>query len=326
VQRLTDKPEVALVLKGGKGTGKSFFAKAIGKLFGRHFITISSPDQLLGHFNMHLSDKVLVFGDEAVWGGNKSLESRLKTLITDSTISIEGKGQDVVEMMSCHRIIMASNDDWVVPASEDERRYAVFEMGKAAMQDRAYFGAMDKQLAEGGYAAMLHDLLAMDISGFNVAAVPRTDSLRDQQLETMDMLHKWWLAKLTEGTLAIDGFDFGKYTPTKWLHHDYLKHTSKLRRSYLDDERAFGKKFIDLLKKGSRGKWEAPFKVIEHQLPGEPQGGIHRMSTRLLPGIDEARAWFNNGLKTPIDWDDTEQLACSTDQVNQKDMLDGVPF
>jgi len=326
VQKLTEKPEVALVLKGGKGTGKSFFAESVGKMFGRHFIMISRPEQLLGHFNMHMADKVLVFGDEAIWGGNKSLESSLKTLITARTMVVEGKGQDMMEMMSCHRLIMASNDDWVVPASQDERRYAVFEMGEGAKQDRGYFGRIATQLEAGGYAAMLHDLLAMDISKFNVADVPRTEGLRDQQLETMDMLHKWWFAKLTEGTLAINGFDFDQHVPTKWLHHDYLEAAGKLRRTYLEDERSFGKKFIEMLRKGSQNTWDSESKPMTHVLPGRGNDTPHRMTAHKLPTVATAREWFNHGFKAAIDWDEAGLLEVVSQQYNQKDLLDGVPF
>jgi hypothetical protein len=42
------------------------------------------------------------------------------------------------------------------------------------IQDKVYFGAIYKQMENGGYAAMLHDLLNMDLSDFDIRDVPDT--------------------------------------------------------------------------------------------------------------------------------------------------------
>jgi len=60
-----------------------------------------------------------------------------------------------------------------VPASSDERRYAVFNVNGNRAQDRDYFGPLAEQMANGGLAAMLHDLLEMDLDGFTRAGTSR---------------------------------------------------------------------------------------------------------------------------------------------------------
>ena len=81
--RLVQKPnqtgEVAIVLRGGKGVGKSFFAKHFGKLFGRHYLEVSNSSHLVGNFNAHLRDTVLLFADEAFYANDKNT-CRFKTL------------------------------------------------------------------------------------------------------------------------------------------------------------------------------------------------------------------------------------------------------
>ena len=52
----------------------------------------------------------------------------LKGIITEDTIQIERKGVDIVTMRNPLKVILASNNSKIVQASEDERRYAVFEV------------------------------------------------------------------------------------------------------------------------------------------------------------------------------------------------------
>ena len=87
--------EVAVVLRGEKGTGKTFFADHFGELFGEHYVQMSSSHHLVGHFNAHMETAIVVFADEAYWAGDKQGEGTLKTLITGNAIRIERKGVEL---------------------------------------------------------------------------------------------------------------------------------------------------------------------------------------------------------------------------------------
>src|SRR5690606_8158768 len=150
--------EVAVVMRGGRGTGKSFFAKMFGRLFGRHFLQVANSQHLVGNFNAHLRDSVVVFGDEAFYAGDKKHESILKTLVTEENIVIEGKGVDAEPSRNYVHLILASNDEWVVPAGLDERRFFVIEMGEGHKQDHAYFKTIKQDLEAGGFENLLHFL------------------------------------------------------------------------------------------------------------------------------------------------------------------------
>ena len=63
--------EVALVFRGLPGTGKGTFVRALGSLFGQHFMHVSSSQHVSGQFNLHMRDCVLFFADEAFLGGSK---------------------------------------------------------------------------------------------------------------------------------------------------------------------------------------------------------------------------------------------------------------
>lgn len=198
VQRPGEPGQVAIVLRGKKGVGKGFFATTFGRLWGGHFKHVTNPEHLVGKFNAQLKDGALIFADEAFFAGNKRHEQSLKAMVTERQISIELKGVDVRQWRNCSHVIMASNDDWVVPASHDERRYFVLDAGEAQRCNRAYFQAIDEQMKHGGHEALLHHLFAMDVTAFDVTAVPDTKALREQKDLSLDGTREEWLATLLE--------------------------------------------------------------------------------------------------------------------------------
>src|SRR5262249_45446412 len=128
VQHPDELAEAALVLRGWKGSGKGVFGHAIRIIFGEHGLHISNQAHLTGKFNGHLRSCLFLCGDEAFWAGDKQEEGVLKSLITEKTLLIEQKGIDAVQWLNRLHILMSANAEWVVPASHDERRYAVFDV------------------------------------------------------------------------------------------------------------------------------------------------------------------------------------------------------
>ncbi len=174
--------EVALVLRGGKGTGKGAFANAMTSIFGSHGVHIANRKHLVGGFNMHMAHCSLLFADEAFWPGDRAGEGELKRLITEPTLAIEPKGIDLFTVRNCLHVIVAGNEEWLIPATGDERRFAVTEVSSAHAGDFAYFRHLHAELDNGGYQAMLHDLLERDLGGWHPRdSIPQTRGLRRQQ-------------------------------------------------------------------------------------------------------------------------------------------------
>jgi hypothetical protein len=204
-QRLGQRAGTVLVLRGAKGTGKGVFASAFAELFGEHGLQVSNTKHFTGHFNEHLRTALVLFADEAFFAGDKTAEGVLKALVTESYRMNEAKGIDAEQVANRLSILIAGNHDWVVPATRDERRFAVFDVGEARRQNEAYFEAITVQLQAGGYAAMLHDLLHYDLSAFHIRAVPQTPALVDQKMQTADSAETWLHAALFFG--MFDRFD-----------------------------------------------------------------------------------------------------------------------
>ena len=201
VQHPDQQPEVAPAFIGKRGTGKGTLGKALCRIFGQHGLHLTSPDQFTGRFNEHLRQCCFVFADEAYGPKDRTAEGELKRKITESTISIEPKHRKRFEVPNRLHVMFASNNDWVVPAGEYERRFVVGNVSDVHLQDQAWFGPLYKQLRDGGYEAMLYDLLQMDLGDWHPRRIVRTAALAEQQEESLDPFDEWWLELLQTGVL-----------------------------------------------------------------------------------------------------------------------------
>jgi hypothetical protein len=222
VQEPGKQGEVAVVMRGGRGTGKGTFANWFGKLFGQHFMYLTNAKHLVGNFNAHLRDAVVVFADEAFFAGDKSHASVLKGMITDPFITIEAKYKNAVTARNIIHLLMASNEDWVVPAGQDERRFCVVELCSAVKQNHKYFEEINKQMENGGLAAMLYDLQNHDLTGFNVRAVPTTNALVDQKIKSLTGTEAWLYDVLQRGEIRHQPWtSSGLVIPKNSAYEDY---------------------------------------------------------------------------------------------------------
>lgn len=197
-------PEAAIAFRGKEGTGKGTLGRALMAIAGAHGLTVSSPAQFAGRFNSHLRNVAFLFADEAFWPGNKEAEGVLKQLVTEPVIAYEGKGADIVSGRNLVHLMMASNNEWVVPAGLDARRFAVFDVSDERRNEKAFFAALNDQMARGGLAAMLHDLLAMDLAGWHPSrGIPQTQALAEQKALSLDPAAKWWMEVLDRGVLPV---------------------------------------------------------------------------------------------------------------------------
>jgi len=202
VQHPDQQPEVALVFKGERGTGRGTLGKVMCKLFGQHARHISSPAHLTGRFNAHLRQISFLFADEAYAPDDKSAEGTLKRLITEPTLTIEPKGRDVMEEPNRLHTMLASNEDWVVPAGAYERRYQVQEVANTHRQDPSWFGPIYEQLRSGGYEALLFDLLERDLGDWHPRDIVRTAALAEQQEQSLSAFDAWWFEMLQTGVVT----------------------------------------------------------------------------------------------------------------------------
>jgi hypothetical protein len=220
VQNPSRRPGVSLVLRGAQGTGKGQFAHHLGRLLGpRHYTHVSHGKHLTGRFNAHLKDTLLLFADEAVWGGDKQAEGVLKALVTEPTLMVEMKHVDPIPMKNYVRLIIASNHEWAAPAGIEERRFCVLDVGEKRIQDSRYFASLNEHMEKkGGYEALLHFLLTRDLSAADLRNFPRTQALLETKLLSMSPEERFWHTCLLEGRQLLSRItDAPETRVDRWL-------------------------------------------------------------------------------------------------------------
>jgi hypothetical protein len=229
VQNPGERAEVAMVFRGDKGAGKGTFAHALRRMFGQHGLHISNAKHLVGSFNAHLRNCLLLYADEAFWAGDKQGESVLKALITEPVQMIEQKGVDAQQWKNRVHLIMTANAEWVVPASHDERRYAVFNVSNKRLKDEKYFSALHKEMRDGGLAAMLHDLMHVDLGDWHPRRIPNTGALREQKARSMSLQESWWESLLQEGIIPAASKDTPDIAMAQYLMNHAREFAPRLK-------------------------------------------------------------------------------------------------
>jgi hypothetical protein len=300
------RPGVAVVLVGGKGTGKGTFAREFGKLFGENFTHVASSKGLVGDFNIHLARSIVCFADEAIWGADHKNEGALKALVTEPLILFTPKGIDSINMKSHLNIIMAANTRNVVPASPDERRFFVLECKTRDYVDTHYFEEIYKELRAGGTEAMMYELLNHDYSGIDLTKAPKTEALAGQVEANLTNTLEFWQDVLERGFL-LSGKDDGsplitsnkngalasrsEWPEAVWKYEVAFEYTTIFGRgkAYLDPVNTFWKE--------TRGFYKMEMKM-------RSDAGV-RQREILIPELDVLRSAFTE--LTGIEFKDEQE-------------------
>jgi hypothetical protein len=237
-----DRPiGVAIALRGEEGAGKGFLWRNYGKLYGKHFKHVAQGEHLTGRFNAVLGDACAVFLDEALWAGDRKGEQILKALITEDTFQLERKFCDPIPVPNRLRIMIASNNDWIVPVGTKGRRYVVLDVSDRYSDQNdpahaAYWDPLQAQFGDhapdNGRAAMLYDLLHMDLSGFNIRGVPKSAAKTEQKLLSLRGTLSWLHQALQEGVIEFDRWNQTGLTIGKVHAYAHYQDFSKRQREW----------------------------------------------------------------------------------------------
>jgi hypothetical protein len=296
MQRPRERLGIALVLRGKMGTGKTKVGEIIGSLFPRHYFLVDDPRYVTGQFNVHMASCKLLQADEAVWAGDKAAEGRLKGLVTAPTQQIEAKGIDPIRLPNYVCLIMTSNEEWVAPAGKDERRFAVLDVDPRCAQNHEYFADMDREMANGGLAHLLGDLLAFDLNSVDLRHVPRTDALLEQKIRSLDPIDSWWLDRLTAGTTTRNSDKWEIEVACDALYSDYIASAEQIGVRRKQPQHVFGTKLKRLVPTLDRTR---PRKTIETERGIIKEARVH---CYVLPSLATARDDFERAVNQRISW------------------------
>jgi len=144
---------LGVIIKGQKGTGKSLFQRLIGSwLHPSNVSNIQRADALIGKFNSHLANKLLVIGEEISLHSknNKEVIEYIKNLTTSSTLTIEAKGKNSYEIPNFLRLLLSTNNSNTYIQQNDDRRWLIYNMESTYKGNMDFFQSLIKWWDNGG--------------------------------------------------------------------------------------------------------------------------------------------------------------------------------
>jgi hypothetical protein len=293
VQKPAELPGTALILKGAQGAGKDTVGEVMRRIVGPALhTTISDPEQLTSRFNAPHEGRLLIQVEEGFFAGDPRNRGKLKHMVTASSISIERKNVDRYEARNCARILITSNEEWVVPAELGNRRFQVLDVSDRYAHDLPYHGALRTQIFDkGGCATLLHHLLNEVVIDWDIIRRPlATAALRDQQIASLSPDQRWLLELLGDGALPADEDGDGT-SPKALLFQSYDKARRGRPATAGDLTRFLGRYGV---------------RVSRPRVNGALGQRVYQ-----FPPLSECRARFGQEFAVSPEWDEQETwLAC----------------
>jgi hypothetical protein len=204
-------------VKSKEGAGKGIVFDFMRSILGnRLYAQISDINELVGNYNSVLEGRLLINGDEVVWGGNIQHGNKLKGLITEPEVRITEKYRVAHNIKNTTAFCMSSNEDRCCSAREGDRRSFGLELDNTwagrqkTPEHTAYFQNISgtKSSSQGTCPkkaeAFAKVLFEWDLSDFNPKNPPLTEFVSGQIMKNWHSVEKWWYRVLSTGTFAID--------------------------------------------------------------------------------------------------------------------------
>ena len=235
IQKPWIKMKSSLVLQGLEGCGKGMIIQILGTILGpKYFYQPTDISEVLGTFNYMLDNKLLVYANEMIWGGDKKLSGILKKLLTEERRTSNAKNMPQREMANWINWIFDSNESWVIPAGTRERRYNFFKVGN-------YIYTLTDEQVKSIYNfcpySLANYLYNVDLTGFNPHKHINTIGLKEQKQLSMSPPHKFILQLLEN----VSDYFNNDYHNKVEIHEEFLK--SSYCGSYHRDPKSFWMEF-----------------------------------------------------------------------------------
>ena len=281
---LRQLPETAIVLRGEPGTGKTFYLNHFGKLFGAHYLYIMNAKYLTGGFNGHLKDTIFLFADEAFLP-DKQHYRILKGIITQPLTMIEFKGKDAFPFRNYIHLAIAVNDQFILPVDIDDRRFFMIKVGNERKKDRNYFKTIEKQLENGGYSALLYDLLHRNIKDVNLLDFPSTQTILDNKINGLNSVGQWVFKSLSTEELPESKLSIGD------LYHKYVEFCQEMK-----------------MRTWTQPLWTRELKVYfptitRKRITGCSHSHYENWNNSNVESLEGCRQLFADKLNADIDWE-----------------------
>jgi hypothetical protein len=187
IQKPAERIPICIIIKGNQGVGKNVWLNAIGNILNKkNYITTANPRDLFGEYAEGFYHKLLVNLNECEGRETFDFEGRIKSFITEDSITINAKYQRPISISNYARLIIFSNK--ATPISIDvksgDRRYVVFqttdEMLNIKNRDNYWKLAVEHFKKPEFIACLYNYLNTLNVEGFNfIKNRPITQAYRE---------------------------------------------------------------------------------------------------------------------------------------------------
>ena len=194
---------VAVAISGNQGCGKSIVGNILAMcLHPKYVATINNSGQLIDKFDAGWKGSILCLLEESTFAGDRrnGVWSKMKDLITSSETTLERKGVDQERVRNKLHFLITSNEGYVVPKQQGDRRYLVLHCNDNRRCDSTFFSGMVAQMEDGGAARLIEEAKAHrdEALRFNYLNIPETDIGNDNLLESAPLALRVLVSKIEE--------------------------------------------------------------------------------------------------------------------------------
>jgi hypothetical protein len=304
----------AIVLRGRQGSGKGILGTTMMRIFGNsHSKHIEQAEHLVGRFQSHLENCLFLYADEAFFPGDPKIKGQLKSLITEPFRTLEAKYRAPKMVQNHLSILMSSNEDFVVPAELEDRRFVVldvsnkYQYGEPGREE--YFDPLWESVEGGRLGGFLKFLLEYDLSTFNIRKIPATLAKTEQKLHMLrsgELFCYWALQRGSFYVLSYSSFylvvpgtehSWREFRATQYIYECYEHwHRREHNKQRKLDQASFAKILIKF------GDKKRPSGEEQISLSGSK---ANRPSGYWFGDLDTARSKFGVAFHLPgMHWDD----------------------
>jgi len=207
IQKPEEKPGVVMAMLGGQGTGKGSALRIVERIWSSSTLLVSDVDHVIGRFNAALEGNYAICMDEAMFAGYKRAMDRLKSLVTEPTVTIEQKQQPRRSIVSYHRFFTTTNHAHFAHVEPDDRRFVFFHVSDKRQGDAAYWKQVHQAINDPAViSAMVYDLERYDLTNFDVRQRPKNEAHMDQKLRSLNGFDRYWYEVLQSGCFGHGAF------------------------------------------------------------------------------------------------------------------------
>ena len=240
VQNPGIKNEVALVINGNSGTGKTTFTDILCNLLTGYSKTIQGVKRLTGEYNSVIENKMLIVANELdIADSNFEREmNALKAIITDDQKDCRKIYEDFYTCENVCNFIFCSNYDDPITINNDDRRYCIIKTSDKFKGDFEFFKQL-KELPNDFYDNLLSYFLKIDLKDFNPRKFPITEArekIIENNLTKTDLFILNNLDSLNKGLQLKDIIKFYNSTAD---HSKHFKYYSYEINGSLEDFKSF---------------------------------------------------------------------------------------